>query len=178
MIYSEYSTFLNTFCTLVDNSMTTPSIGSPAPLFSLPDQDGVTHDLAQYRGQFVLVYFYPKDNTPGCTVEACSFRDNLADLATHDVQVLGISADDVTSHRTFATQHQLTFPLLADTDKQVVTAYGVWKEKSLFGKKYMGIQRDSFLIDPQGVLIHHFEKVKPARHVAEVLDVMKQKTAA
>lgn len=139
------------------------------PDFTLPDQNGQFHSLADYRGQKVLLYFYPKDDTPGCTVEACSFRDRLNELKAHGVQVLGVSVDDVASHKKFVEKFQLNFPLLADVDKKVVQAYGVWVEKSMYGKKFMAIQRDSFLFDEGGKVIKHYEKVKPEGHVEEVL---------
>ncbi len=145
------------------------TLGSSAPLFSLPDQDGINHALSDYLGKKVLLYFYPKDDTPGCTKEACNFRDRLNELATHGLQVLGVSVDSVASHKKFATKFSLNFPLLADEEKTVVTAYGVWGEKSMFGKKYMGIQRDSFLIDEKGNMVKHYVKVKPETHVDEVL---------
>ena len=144
-------------------------INHPAPEFTLPDQNSQTHALTHYRGQFVLLYFYPKDDTPGCTTEACSFRDQLNDLKKFGVQVLGVSADTVESHQKFADKFHLNFPLLADITKEVAKAYGVWMEKSMYGKKYMGIQRDSFLIDKNGVIIKHYEKIKPATHVADVI---------
>lgn len=139
------------------------------PDFILPDQNGQFHSLADYRGKKVLLYFYPKDDTPGCTVEACSFRDRLNELKAHGVQVLGVSVDDMMSHKKFAEKYQLNFPLLADVDKKVVHAYGVWGERSFMGKKYMGIQRDSFLIDENGVVVKHYENVKPSTHVDEVV---------
>lgn len=144
-------------------------LNQPAPDFSLQDQDGVERSLSQYRGQYVLLYFYPKDDTPGCTIEACSIRDSMNDFETSGVQVLGVSMDDVQSHKKFAQKYQLNFPVLADTEKQVIDAYGIWKRKKLFGRNFMGIRRDSFLIDPTGVVVKHYKKVKPAEHVQEVL---------
>ncbi|OIO18790.1 MAG: thioredoxin-dependent thiol peroxidase [Candidatus Magasanikbacteria bacterium CG_4_9_14_0_2_um_filter_41_10] len=140
-----------------------------APTFSLPDQDGNTHSLTDYAGKKVLLYFYPKDDTPGCTTEACNFRDRLNELKDHGVQVLGVSKDSVASHKKFAEKFHLNFPLLADEDGTVVEAYGVWKEKSMFGKTYMGISRKSFLIDEEGNIVKHYENVKPEEHVEEVL---------
>lgn len=137
--------------------------------FSLPDQDGVVRSLADYKGQKVLLYFYPKDDTPGCTVEAKCFRDRLNELKAKGVQVLGVSVDSVESHKKFVQKHGLNFPLLADVNKKVVQEYGVWGEKSMMGKKFMGIQRDSFLFDETGKLLHHYVKVKPETHVEEVL---------
>ncbi len=142
---------------------------SKASGFTLLDQDGKEHSLSDYKGQKVLLYFYPKDDTPGCTIEACSFRDRLNELKDKGVQVLGVSVDDVKSHKKFAEKFQLNFPLLADTEKKVVNDYGVWVQKSMYGKKYMGIQRDSFLIDENGEIIKHYEKVKPEEHVEQIL---------
>lgn len=144
-------------------------INKKAPAFRLLDQDGAEHSLKDYLGKKVLLYFYPKDDTPGCTTEACSFRDRLNELKKHGVQVLGISCDDVKSHKKFADKFQLNFPLLADTEKKMVNKYGVWVEKSMYGKKYMGIQRDSFLIDETGKIVKHYKKVKPAEHVDEIM---------
>lgn len=140
-----------------------------APDFNLPDQDGEKRSLKDYLGQYVLLYFYPKDMTPGCTTEAQCFRNRLNDLKALGVQVFGVSADGVESHGKFAKKHGLNFPLLADVDKEVVKKYGVWVEKSILGKKYRGIQRDSFLIDKKGVVIKHYEKVKPEEHAEEVI---------
>lgn len=138
--------------------------------FKLQDQDGNWHSLADYRGQMVLLYFYPKDMTSGCTVEAQCFRDRMNDFRAFEIQVLGVSPDDVKSHKKFAEKERLNFPLLADVDKSVVQKYGVWVEKSMYGKKYMGVQRDTFLIDGEGEILKHYEKVKPENHIEEVLD--------
>ncbi|PIT86537.1 MAG: thioredoxin-dependent thiol peroxidase [Candidatus Magasanikbacteria bacterium CG10_big_fil_rev_8_21_14_0_10_43_6] len=143
--------------------------GKKAPDFSLPDQDQVLRSLGDYAGQKVLLYFYPKDNTPGCTTEACNFRDRLNELQAHGVQVLGVSKDTSTSHKKFSQKFDLNFPLLADIHTEVMKAYGVWVEKSMFGKKYMGTQRDSFLIDEQGVVVKHYVKVPSGSHVDDVL---------
>jgi len=144
-------------------------VGKDAPDFTLQDQDWETHSLSDFKGQKVLLYFYPKDSTPGCTVEACSVRDHLSEFKKRGVQVLGVSPDSVESHKKFVAKHGLNFPLLADIDKEVVNLYKVWVEKSMFGKKYMGVQRDSFLIDEDGRVVKHYKKVKPKEHVAEVL---------
>lgn len=144
-------------------------VGKTAPAISLPDQDDNTRSLREFTGKKVLLYFYPKDDTPGCTQEACNFRDRLNELASHDVQVIGVSKDTVRSHKKFAEKFDLNFPLLADVDKQTCNDYGVMVEKSMFGKKYMGIQRDSFLIDENGLVIKHYQKVKPATHVDDVI---------
>lgn len=149
-------------------------IHSPAPQFTLQDQDGQTHSLGQYKGQTVLLYFYPKDDTPGCTIEACSFRDRLSELKDAGVVVLGVSGDDVKSHEKFARKFSLTFPILADTDHVVGLAYGVYGEKSMFGKTFDGYRRESFLIDKDGVIAKHYPAVKPEEHVAEILQDVKE----
>lgn len=143
--------------------------------FKLADQDGKMHSLSDYKGQNVLLYFYPKDMTPGCTTEAQCFRDRMNDFKAYNVQVLGVSCDSVVSHKKFAEKHGLNFPLLADVDKKVVQDYGVWGERSMMGVKYMGIQRDSFLIGPEGEIVKHYEKVKPSEHIQEVLEDLKNK---
>jgi len=148
--------------------------GKKAPNFKLMDQDEKVHTLSDYKGKWTLIYFYPKDLTSGCTVEAEGFRDNLKLLQKMDVAILGVSCDDVKSHKKFAEKLGLNFPLLADTEKKMVEAYGVWVEKSMYGKKYMGIQRDSFLIDPSGKIVKHYKKVKPANHPAEVISDVKE----
>lgn len=144
-------------------------VGKKAPDFKLQDQDGNWHILADYKGQMVLLYFYPKDMTPGCTTEAQCFRDRMGEFKKHGVQVLGVSTDDTKSHKKFEEKEKLNFPLLADTEKEVVQKYGVWVEKSMYGKKYMGIQRDTFLIGPDGVILKHYEKVKPESHIDQVM---------
>ena len=140
-----------------------------APDFTLPDQDGVEHTLSQYRGQWVLLYFYPKDDTPGCTKEACTIRDSLPSFAGAKAAVFGVSVDSVESHKRFAEKYQLPFTLLADEDKKVVELYGVWGERSMMGKKYMGTARTSFLIASDGVVKKVYENVKPDIHAKEVL---------
>lgn len=149
-------------------------VGSTAPTFELKDQDGKLHKLEDYRGKNVHIFFYPKDMTPGCTIEAKTFRDNMGKLVDLGVVVFGISCDDEASHRKFCDKHSLNFSLLADTEQKTVKDYGVWKEKSMFGKKYMGIQRDSFLIDPEGKIAKHYVKVKPADHPGEVIEDVKE----
>ena len=139
-----------------------------APDFSLEDQHGVTHTLKQYLGKKVLIYFYPKDDTPGCTTEACSFRDNYEALTKAGLVILGISKDTVKSHKKFADKFELPFPLLADIDTSVSQAYGVWGLKKFMGREYMGISRSSFLIDEKGDIEKIYETVKPAEHVEEV----------
>lgn len=137
--------------------------------FSLPDDEGVLRKLSDYRGKTVLLYFYPKDMTPGCTTEAKCMRDRMNDLKTAGVTVLGVSPDSVESHKKFKEKHHLNFTLLADTEKKVVNEYGVWGKKSFLGKSYMGTSRESFLIDGKGKILKHYKKVKPAKHAEEVL---------
>jgi peroxiredoxin Q/BCP len=145
-------------------------IGAKAPDFTLADQDGNPHKLSDYRGKPVVLYFYPKDDTTGCTKEACSFRDSFADFKKAGIEVLGVSTDDSASHTRFRKKYNLPFTLLADTDKRVVRDYGVWVEKLNYGKKYWGVARMTFLIDKNGDIIHVFEKVKPDEHAREVLE--------
>ena len=144
-----------------------------APAFSLPDQSGQDHSLKDYLGQWVLIYFYPKDDTPGCTTEACSLRDNFPKFKKLKAVVLGISVDAVKNHQKFVTKYKLPFTLLADEDKAVVKKYGVWQKKKFIGKEYMGIVRTSFLINPQGKIVKIYESVKPAEHAEEVLGDLK-----
>lgn len=147
-------------------------IGKPAPDFALPNQDGQIVRLSDLRGKWVVLYFYPKDMTPGCTQEACAFRDGYAEFEKRGVAVLGISADSVRSHQKFAEKYGLPFPLLADEGHQVCEAYGAWHQKSMYGKTYWGVARITFLIDPKGVVRHVFEKVSPSSHPQEVLAVL------
>lgn len=140
-------------------------IGVPAPEFELPDQTGQLHSLEDYRNQWVVLYFYPKDQTPGCTTEACEFRDNIFAFRKANAQILGVSFDDMASHQEFADRYNLPFPLLADTDGKAADAYGVGTR--MFGMKLA--KRETFLIDPEGKLAKHYKDVKPATHSAEVL---------
>jgi len=149
--------------------MTMPAEGSPAPAFSLPDQAGMTHALSDYAGKWVLLYFYPKDDTPGCTLEACQIRDQFQDFGSIGAVVLGVSTDSVASHAKFAKKYDLPFTLLADTNKEVVGKYGVFGEKKFMGRTYMGTMRTSFLIRPDGTIAKVYEKVKPETHAAEVI---------
>ena len=144
-----------------------------APEFSLKDQNGQVHKLSDYKGKYVLLYFYPKDLTPGCTIEAKKFRDKVSELESLNIKVLGVSHDDVNLHKKFADKCSLNFPLLADTEKELTTAYGVLKEKSMFGKTFTGISRESFLIDKDGIVIKHYAKVKPSEHADEVIEDVK-----
>lgn len=143
--------------------------GEPAPDFSLPDQNGDSHALSDYRGSWVLVYFYPRDDTPGCTKEACAIRDNFPSFGELDARVLGISTDSVASHKKFEQKYELPFTLLADEGKEVVNRYGVWVTKINFGREYKGTKRSSFLIDPQGNIAKIYKSVKPEKHAAQVL---------
>ena len=143
-------------------------INQLAPPFSLSDQDEKLHTLEDYKGKKVLLYFYPKDDTPGCTTEACSFRDNYQALQESGLVVLGVSKDTVKSHKKFVTKYELPFPLLADVDGVVCEAYGVWRKKKFMGREYMGIERMSFLIDEKGNIAKVYESVKPKEHVGEV----------
>lgn len=143
-------------------------------MFSLPDQTGAIHTLSMYLGKWVLLYAYPKDLTPGCTKEACAFRDVYQEFAKAHVVVLGISADSPKRHKTFAESHDLPFPLLSDVSKETIRAYGAFGEKRFMGRTYEGILRYSFLIDPKGMVAKIYTQVKPAEHAAEVLQDVKQ----
>ncbi|MGI8776885.1 MAG: thioredoxin-dependent thiol peroxidase [Acidimicrobiales bacterium] len=143
--------------------------GAPAPAFTLPDHEGAPVSLADFAGRRVVVYFYPADDTPGCTNEACQFNDNLAVFDHADTAVLGISADDASSHVAFRKKFGLNFPLLTDADHAVMTAYGAWGEKSLYGKTVTGVIRSTFLIDEQGVVRRAWYNVRADGHAAKVL---------
>lgn len=149
-------------------------VGGKAPSFTLPDQDGKMHSLKDYAGKWVLVYFYPKDDTPGCTKEACALRDTFPSFGKLKATVFGVSADSVASHKKFATKYKLPFTLLADTEKKMITAYDVWQEKSMYGRTYMGIVRSSFLIDPDGKIAKMYPKVIPEKHAEEVIADLKE----
>jgi len=143
--------------------------GQPAPDFALPDENGVVRRLSDFRGRYVVLYFYPKDDTPGCTTEACEFRDAYADYERAGVVILGVSPDSPRSHTRFKQKHQLPFPLLADESHAVCQQYGVWGRKKFMGREYEGVLRTTFLIDPQGQILKVFENVKPAGNAKEVL---------
>lgn len=149
--------------------------GKKAPAFALEDQNGKKHALADYAGQPVVIYFYPKDDTPGCTKEACSFRDADDVYRKKGIKVFGVSTDDEKSHQKFISKFQLPFDLVADTDKSIVEKYGVWGEKSMYGKKYMGTIRKTFLIDEKGKIAKIFDKVKVDEHADEVLEAFGEK---
>lgn len=146
--------------------------GSRAPAFSLKSSDGTTIRLTSLKGKPVVVYFYPKDDTPGCTREACAFRDRSAELAALGAVVLGISPDDVKSHQSFTQKFQLNFPLLADTDHAVAEKFGAWREKNMYGKKSMGIQRSTFLISADGLIVRVWKKVSVDGHDQQVIDAL------
>lgn len=143
--------------------------GKKAPDFSLSSDTGETVTLKDFRGKKVVLYFYPKDDTPGCTKEACDFQANRKKFKTMNAVILGVSADGVESHQKFKKKFGLDFPLLSDPDKEAVKAYGVWKQKSMYGKTYMGIERTTFIIDEKGVVQKIFPKVKVTDHIEEVL---------
>jgi len=150
-----------------------PTVGTRAPNFKLPASTEETISLADYKGQRVVLYFYPRADTPGCTKEACGFRDAIAGYKKLGVPVFGVSPDPVTDVKKFAEKFKLNFPLLADEDHAVCENYGVWQEKSMYGKKYMGAARMTFIIGPDGKIEHVFEKVKPEGHDQEVLAYLK-----
>jgi peroxiredoxin Q/BCP len=148
-------------------------VGQLAPDFSLYNQDEKKISLKDYLGKNVILYFYPKDDTSGCTKEACSFRDNIPKFSKADAVILGISPDSVKSHKKFSEKYKLPFNLLADEEKKVIEKYGVWKEKSMYGKKYMGVERTTFIIDEKRKIKKIFNKVKVDGHETEVLEVLK-----
>lgn len=146
-----------------------PEVGQLAPNFILPDQNGKTHSLKQYVGKVVLLYFYPRDNTPGCTLEACTIRDSYGEFEKNKIVVLGVSTDSTESHGKFTEKFSLPFTLLSDEKKEVVMLYGVFGKKKFLGREYMGTSRMSFLIDRQGKIAKIYDKVKPSEHADEVL---------
>jgi thioredoxin-dependent peroxiredoxin len=149
-----------------------PEVGDHAPDFSLSDHDGRTVSLSDFRGRNVVLYFYPKDDTSGCTTQACGIRDNIAAFDATGAVVLGVSPDSVRSHVKFREKYELNFPLLADPDHEVAEAYGVWQEKSMYGRTYMGVARTTFVIDGDGVISAVLPKVRPATHAGEVLEIL------
>jgi peroxiredoxin Q/BCP len=148
--------------------------GDTAPGFSLPADDGSVVSLEQFRGKKVVLYFYPKDNTSGCTTQACDLRDTLPRIDERGAVVLGVSPDSLVSHEKFRDKFQLNFPLLSDPDHQVAEAYGVWKEKSMYGRKYWGIERSTFIIDEDGKVVEAWRKVKPNGHADRVADLLEE----
>ena len=147
-------------------------IGTQAPDFTLPDQNGKLHTLADYRGQKVILYFYPRDNTPGCTKQACAFGELYPQFREKGAVVLGVSKDSVASHKKFEEKYGLPFTLLSDTEKEVIQAYGVWQEKKNYGKVSMGVVRTTYLIDENGVIVKAFGKVKAADNPLQMLGVL------
>ena len=144
-------------------------VGTKAPAFELPDQNGKMHTLEEYRGKKVILYFYPKDNTSGCTAEACSLNDNYDTLTAQGYEVVGISPDSAGSHQKFIAKYNLAFNLIADTDKKILEDYGVWAEKSMYGRKYMGVLRTTFIIDEQGIIERVITKVNTKNAAEQIL---------
>lgn len=149
-------------------------VGDIAPDFELTDQFNDAHKLNDYRGKKVILYFYPKDNTPGCTTEACGFRDNYSTFRQNGIVILGVSADSTESHAKFQEKYSLPFTLLADTDHKISEIYGVWQPKKLMGKEYFGIVRTTFVIDEKGKIVKIYEKVKPETHAQEIIELFDQ----
>jgi len=154
-----------------------PEVGQPAPHFSGTTGSGDSLSLDDFKGKWVLLYFYPKDDTPGCTKQACNLRDNLDELQQAGVKVVGVSGDDEASHQRFSEKYELPFPLIADTGREIQTAYGTYGEKSLYGRKSMGVKRTSFLIDPDGVIRHVFKRPNTGGHAEEVLSKLEEVAA-
>lgn len=150
------------------------AITTPAPDFTLLDQDEASHTLSDYKGQWKVIYFYPKDDTPGCTKEACAIRDIYHDFAKLGVQVFGVSKDTPAKHKKFAEKYELPFTLLSDPEAGMIEAYGAWQEKSMYGKTYLGIQRMSYLIDPDNNVAKVYPKVSPTEHALELLTDIKE----
>lgn len=149
-------------------------VGDKAPAFKLKSQDGKTISLSELKGKPVVLYFYPKDDTSGCTKEACNFRDEFPKFGKMKAEILGVSADSVESHKKFAEKYKLPFNLLSDEKKDAIEKYGVWQEKSMYGRKYMGIVRSTFIIDKNGKISHIFPKVKVDNHNQEVMEALKE----
>lgn len=147
-------------------------IGTKAPEFSLPDQNGTIHELKEFRGKKVILYFYPKDNTAGCTKQACGFAENYPHILEKGAVVVGVSKDSVASHKKFEEKYELPFVLLSDTELTAIQAYDVWKEKNMYGKKTMGVVRTTYLIDENGVITKAFGKVKAAENAQQMLDIL------
>lgn len=145
-----------------------------APDFKTEDQDGKIHKLSDYRGKWILIYFYPKDDTPGCTKEACAIRDMMPNFKKLGLKVFGVSTQDVKSHKKFAEKYDLPFTLLVDEDKKIVNKYSVWAKKKFMGREYMGTLRQSFLINPKGKIVKVYENVKPETHAEEILEDLKK----
>lgn len=150
------------------------AINDTAPAFTLLDQDETSHSLSDYTGQWKVIYFYPKDDTPGCTKEACAIRDIYNDFEKLGVKVFGVSKDTPQKHKQFAEKYELPFTLLSDPDTKMIDAYGAWQEKSMYGKTYLGIQRMSYLIDPNNHVAKVYPKVSPTEHALELLSDIKE----
>jgi len=151
--------------------------GKPAPNFSLEGSDGKTHGLSDYAGKYVVLYFYPKDDTPGCTIEACNFRDRMDTLASQNVTVLGVSPDDAASHHKFIDKYDLNFVLLSDPEQEALNAYGAWGEKNMYGKKYMGVIRSTAVIGPDATVLKYWTKIRDAeKHVNEVSEFLAEQS--
>lgn len=157
----------------VTSGKESPGPGDKAPAFRLSDDSGKTRTLKDFAGSILVLFFYPKDDTPGCTQESCDFRDNLNRLTSSGASVVGVSADSVEKHRKFKLKHGLNFPLLSDPEHAALEAYGVWREKSLYGRKFMGIVRSTFVIDGKGIVQAVWPKVSVTGHVDEVLDAVR-----
>jgi peroxiredoxin Q/BCP len=157
--------------------MSMPSEGDPAPEIALPDENGTIHRLSDRRGHWTIVYFYPKDDTPGCTIEACDFRDDHERIAAADAEVWGISPDGAASHEGFHAKFDLSFPLLSDEEHEVAEAYGAWTLRKRDGRDYMGIQRSTFLVDPDARIAQVWPKVQAEGHAAEVTAALAEATA-
>jgi len=145
------------------------TVGDKAPNFELNDQDGKKHTLEDYKGKKLVIYFYPKDQTPGCIKEACNFRDNIDAFTGNNIAVLGVSIDSEKSHQNFIAKQSLNFPLLADEEKKMVSDYGVWGEKSMYGRKFMGTFRKTFLVNEEGKIDKIYDKVKVATHAEDII---------
>ena len=148
-------------------------VGDPAPAFSLPSDQGKPISLSDFKGKYLVIYFYPKDDTPGCTVEACSFRDNVSGIRKLGAEVVGVSLDPVKSHEKFRDKFRLNFPLLADEKIEMSKAYGTYQEKSMYGKTYWGLVRNTYIVGPDGKIAKIYEKVKPAEHTQEVVEFLR-----
>ncbi len=154
--------------------MTYPEKGQKAPEFTATDQDGNTVSLQDYKGDKVVLYFYPKASTPGCTAESCNLRDNYEALLEKGMKIIGVSADSAKRQQNFKAKNELPFPLIPDTEKEIINAYGVWGPKKMYGKTYEGIHRMTFLIDEEGKIMHVFDKVKTKDHTSQILEVLNQ----
>lgn len=150
------------------------TVGKKAPNFSLMSGDGTNYTLSDFKGKKLVLYFYPKDDTSGCTKEACSFRDGLAEIKKKGAVVVGVSPDSGASHQKFSNKYDLNFPLLSDESKKMLTQYGVWQQKSMYGRKYMGVVRTTFIINEKGVVTHIFPKVKVDGHSEEIMNALSE----